>query len=160
MTAYTGSPPTFTSGQKTGVAAGLNNLRDFARAFTDARSAWTPSVTGWTLGNGTVAGVWARAGKLAMCSAVVTLGSTTTVAASLQLSVPTGTTARAITPLQAILEDVGSGYYFAPGLVDTAGKLIVGRAGTSGLMDAIASTAPFTWATGDKVRIEALWEVA
>ena len=77
---YTGSPPTFTSGQKTGVASSLNNLRDFARAFTDAWTSYDPVLTasttnptGWTQ-----TGYYMQAGKLVIARFYVAAGGSMT----------------------------------------------------------------------------------
>lgn len=88
MTAYTGNPPTFTSGQKTGVAAGLNGLRDFARAFTDPWTAWTPVLSQTGTVAGTVTCGYIQAGKLIIAhynSAVTGSGTAGTV---IELTLP------------------------------------------------------------------------
>ena len=64
MGIFSGSPPTFSLGEKTGVAAKLNTLRDFARAFTDPFSAWTPTLTQSATVTATATCGHIRAGKL------------------------------------------------------------------------------------------------
>lgn len=162
MTAYTGGMPSFSTGEKTGVSAKLNQVRDLGRAFTDAWTFVTPTITGWTLGNGTIGAKWAQAGKFVAFRAALTVGSTTTIGATLEFSVPVAakdTLPHAST--LAVLEDVGGAWYQAGSLLDVgAGKLLVRMLGTNGRMDNLGAASPFTWGSGDRVYVSALYEAA
>lgn len=88
MGIFTGTPPTFTAGQKTGVAAALNVLRDFARSFTDPWTAATPTLAqGATVTyTGTVR--YQATGKLVIMSAALAVTSSGTAGQPIQLWLP------------------------------------------------------------------------
>ena len=76
---FTGSPRTWVAGEVPTAAMFNENVRDFARAFTDAWTAYTPTVTsasnpqpsGWTQ-----TGYYMRVGKLVVARFAVIASST------------------------------------------------------------------------------------
>lgn len=125
-------------------------------ALADAWNTYTPTVSGWTLGNGTVAGRYLQFGYLIGATIDLTVGATTTVAGSyLGLTLPfalrsAGRSAR-------VVAEIGSGFYQMAG-IGWGTDLRVYALGTSGQMVAPTSTVPASWATGDEVHVEAWFE--
>jgi hypothetical protein len=56
----------------------------------DPWTAWTPTITGFTVGNGTVAGRYLKSGRNLDLELFITFGSTSAVTGSLSMSLPAG----------------------------------------------------------------------
>lgn len=164
---YTGSPPTFTAGQKTGVAAGLNSLRDFARAFTDAWTPYTPTLTASTTNptNWTQTGYYARAGKLVVARFLLTAGASVTAGSgTYRIALPAN--ARTDVPMptgSAYMYDASAGAiavtpYFT--LASTYLGLRYPATWPSGAAIDLSHNAPFAWAANDQISGQIIYEAA
>lgn len=126
-----------------------------------AWTTYTPSLTNWTLGNGTITGKWVQVGKTVFFRSVLTFGSTTTAASSApNISLPTAAIANDNTyDVQARFWHSPSMYQAAAYQVSTTvyGAFIIG---TNGVYLTPSTTTPFTWATGDQVLISGTYEAA
>ena len=110
---YTGSPPTFAAGEKSGVSAKLNQLRDAIRGFSDPWTAYTPT---WTQSatitcTGTAAHV--QVGKFVTVRFNLTASSAGTAGQPNKLTLPV--------TAKAIAAGGGSFYYFDAGTAHYAG---------------------------------------
>ena len=132
------------------TAALLNtHVRDNLKVLGDAWASWTPTLSGWTLGNGTLTGAMVRTDKLIIGRVSYTVGSTDTPSGNLVISLPaTSTMPSGIAIGQAGLLDTSSG---------NRAFRTVWQASTTTMQfsteaDArVTATVPWTWATGDAV---------
>lgn len=168
MTSWT-TPRTWTSEVLTSTLANTH-LRDNLNHLSEqiSRTGWssfTPSWSGVTVGNGTNAGYKAYAGKTTILRVEFTLGSTSAITGSVILTLPdTSVTHILRHPLGLVtFEDNGTNYY--EGIMDWASTTTAVAAyfqvtGSIITRTALSSTAPFTWATSDKILITCMYERA
>ncbi len=167
MGVYTGSGPTDpVVGNKVSVTAFGVPTSDAVQALASAWSSYTPTITGFTLGNGTVAGAYTQVGKIGWFRASLTFGSTTAAASSgcifsLPFTVIAAMAGSSFTAgLSGGYVDTGTGAYTAHcrwESTTTAGLYIIG---TNGVRTNFSTTSPFTWTTGDTLNIAGFAEVA
>lgn len=115
-------------------------------------TAYTPTVSGWTIGSGSISGLYRKIGKTLDLRGSFTLSSTTTSASPLAISLPSGMTGASQRQAgTAILRDSGGGtLYMAFALVSSGGSTIVFYE-TNADNTFVNNTNPFTWADGDSV---------
>lgn len=150
------------------VTASLLNvhLRDNFKAIGDAWGSYTPSWTGSTtnpvLGNGTIAGAYAQAGKLVFYKVTLTTGSTSTYGSGAWLfSLPVtassfSVTAAGSTGFATLYDSSGTTRYFRMAYQNST--TTVAMADMSATL--VTATVPFTWATGDSLSIQGFYEAA
>lgn len=171
MTLFTGTIPTFASGDTTTVPTNLNTLRDALKGLSEAWTAYTPTWTATTtnpvLGNGSFNGSgYLRVEKLIIGRLVLTMGSTTTygtgthsltvpvapatgVVRSLMTGCARDTSATADYPLFGVVT-AGTTTMPVKANPTTAGNPTVG----------ITSAVPFAWASTDVLTIDFCFETA
>lgn len=165
MATYTGTPATWTAGQ-TVTAANLNNeLRDPLSALSGAWNSYTPTVSTSTQGNGTTACQYLRFGKLVIGYASLTLGSTSSISTAVGLSLPVTAVGTGMPGLLvAKAYDTSAGAWYDMGVVFASTSVLdvvaVSTAGSYAVHAATSSSVPFTWATGDIVRVGFEYEAA
>lgn len=133
-------------------------------------TSWTPTWTNLSVGNGTVVAKYVRVGKWIICRLSLVFGSTTSISGDVEFTLPVTRAAIAGTPSVTFL---GSG-----GLYDSSASALwagavaavsnTGRAnirphdssGTHLKIALLSSTIPFTWAVGDEIAIQFLYEAA
>jgi hypothetical protein len=123
---------------------------------------WSPTVGNLTAGNGTTVARYRQVGKVVDFTFTFTFGSTTTISGSPNFTLP-------VTP--------NVNYIFNTGLLDSGTAWFGSFAVTSGgtcFLDlfftngtylttaggTFSSTAPFTWATNDRIVVNGSYEVA
>ena len=153
------TPPTFSAGAILTAAQMNSYLRDNFKAIGDARAAYTPTLTGWTKGNGTLTGAYIQVNKLVIGRLTYIVGSTDTIAGTPVFSLPVASLAGASGP------PLGTG-----GLYDTSAAarayrflFLVGASTFQFTTEAdtrLSPTAPWTWATGDTMWAEFCYEAA
>jgi hypothetical protein len=134
----------------------------------EAGTAFTPTLTGMTIGNGSQTHTYQQVNKLIVVHGFITLGSTSTVTADIEITLPvTGKNYGATTPVGiTYMFDNSSGVTFS-GLVlmpngSTSSVTLVTQQITSSYLarGAISSTIPMTWAVSDQIRYQYTVEVA
>ena len=154
------------------LAVGANNT--FLRAnssaatgleYAGAYTTFTPSWINLTVGNGTNTGRYLRIGNFVHVEQKLTFGSTTTIAGGTFCGFPiaANTTNNELYSGNLILIDNGVQNYFGEILmVDTSNFLLKPYlvSGTRVVQSDLSSTAPFTWAAGDIIGINYVYEVA
>jgi len=130
-----------------------------------AWTAWTPSWTNFTLGNGTLTfAKYVQIGKTVYYKIYVTLGSTSSVTGQITFSLP-------ITAKDSFSQyecangncEHGSGVYYSMGGVLLSATTIQLHiwGGSTYLNDVvISSTVPFTWASTDSFSVQGFYEAA
>jgi len=151
------TPPTFTAGAILTAAQMNSYVRDNWKAVGDAWTAWTPTLSGWTLGNGTLTGAAITVGKLVIGRVVYTVGSTDTPTGNLVISLPATSAMTSGTAIgQAGLSDTSTGNR----AFRTVWQATTTTMQFSTEADArVTPTAPWTWATGDAVLASFVIEV-
>jgi DNA-binding beta-propeller fold protein YncE len=135
----------------------------FLAAWTTYTPTWTANVGIPVIGNGTLAGRYLQIGKTVFFAINLTAGSTTTFGTAgnfwiFSLPVTASASAFAVGG-SAYVEDAGTKVYVANPRFNTTTTIVVDQTNetTSG---SVGSTMPFTWATGDILRLAAFYEVA
>lgn len=151
--------PTFSGGAVLTAAQMNQYVRDNFNAIGDAWTSYTPTLGGWTLGNGTLVGKYSQAGKLVIGRIEYTVGSTDTKAGTLIFATPVAPnlvngatcgraglfdTSAANRAFRHVFWGSASNAFFATSENDTR----------------ITPTTPWTWATGDQVFIDFEYEAA
>lgn len=153
------SPRTWVAGEIPTAATFNTHVRDNFKAIGDAWTAYTPTLSNWTLSNGTLTGAYLQAGKLVIFRILYTVGSTDTKSGGPVFSLPAATdSARAGMCIgEAFLNDVS-----AP---TRAYRRVIQNSSTGCFMASdddtrLSPTAPWTWATGDLMTIQGLYEAS
>lgn len=167
---YTGSPPTFSTGEKTGIAAKLNQLRDAIRGFTDPWTSYTPTLTATTTNptGWTQTGYYMRTGKLIACRFSIVAGASMTAGSGYyQVALPAaaassypGATAIGL----VIMSDASSGNIGQAWAQLNAGPSLVrlnyAAAYPVGGWTATNPAGPWAWAANDSIVGQLMYEAA
>jgi hypothetical protein len=160
--AWTATPKTWAAGTPVPTAAEMNaNIRDFANAFGVGTS-YTPTLGGFTLGNGTMSGRWWQIQKLVIFTATFTMGSSSNAASAAPTCTLPVTSTGGFSLLRAYFTDAGTASYAAiPFFASTTVVAAYGQ-GTNGVQVTPSTTSPFTWtpANGDSVTWQGIVEAA
>jgi len=124
--------------------------------------AYTPTLGGFTIGDGVIAGKYNQVGKRVFWEASLTFGSTTAGAsANVTFTLPVTAAATSNQPVIAEFYDVSATtYYGAVGRYSSTTVATVSSPGTAGVWTTLSTTVPFTWATGDIIYVSGSYEAA
>lgn len=116
-------------------------------------TAFTPTWTGITIGNGTTSGRYIQVGKSVFLTAIITLGSTSSVTGQVRLTLPNSWTAKTDNAPSGLcqLKDTGVAFYAGfciPGSTSITLQR-VGVTGSNTFFGSVDATNPFTWGNGD-----------
>jgi len=129
--------------------------------ISEAWASYSPSLVGWTLGNGTLTGDYMQIGKTVHVKIAYTVGSTDTQSGNPGFSFPVTPAAFDITNRQPIgiatIFDTSAGAFrHYPSAAFSTAQINVYNPDGSGL----SPTVPWTWAAGDKIVISGTFEAA
>lgn len=148
-----------------GVTSALQTQINAKLTTPGASTAYTPTLsgTGWTVGNGTVAGSYLQLGSLVYFTARFVLGSTSGKGSGIpRFTIPV--TRRTNLGENAVLYgaflDSGAAWYMAFPLFETQATVALYALGTNGVYAQTSSTVPFTWATNDEMYVSGIYEAA
>jgi len=126
-----------------------------------AWTAYTPTFTGFTLGNGSLTFAYAQIGKTVHLRGNITLGSTSAVTGPWTVSLPVNAITIAsraqIGQVTFIIADFFNGVAFA----NTASAMtlqVLNASGTYTTMRDVSATIPGTWATGSNLAVVATYQ--
>jgi hypothetical protein len=128
-----------------------------------AWTAYTPTLSVWTLGNGTITGAYCQIGKVVQFSVQITVGSTTTIGSSPTFTIPVNMSGTNPWNVRGYFRDISlgaAGIYdltARPSSLSTFGGLYTG---TNGQHLSFNATTPFTWASGDVLLLAGTYEAA
>lgn len=163
MGVFTTAALTAAVGNKISAATFWNGqVRDLILGF-GAHTSYTPTITGFTLGNGAVAGRYTQIGKWVWFEAQFTFGTTSAAAsAAPTCSLPVTAAATAVTSsmAQGVFSDTGVNSYRAIALLASTTTCAAYINGTSGLVTNCSTTTPFTWGNTDVVYWTAIYQAA
>jgi len=155
MSAYTGTLPSASLAVGAGLTAAWTQQAGGAiTALGSAHSPYTPSITGFTLGNGTVAGRYSQVGKWVWFEATFTFGTTSAAASAAptcSLPATAASTATSTALVHGLFVDTGVNTYRAIGSLASTTTCSAYINGTSGLYTNCTTTTPFTWGNTDVV---------
>ena len=156
---YVVNDPAGTPGSKKVTLANL--IKGLGAAWT----AYTPTLTNITIGNGTLDFSYLQIGKLVIVRGKFTFGSTSSISGLMTFSLPVTSVAAHNTFYQATgqIEDNGTTEYMATLTQETTTTVSVSAIGTSGTYGqrvSTSSTVPMTWATNDAFRVLFIYEAA
>jgi hypothetical protein len=155
---WTGTVPTFTTGAKL-RGVDQQTLADIATALTGVWTSYTVTLSGSAgspaIGDGTVTGKYRRLGKTVDVVIILTRGSTTTFGTGYPRFNLPATAANANHAGACTLQDVSANSFAAACHLESTTVVIPMSA--SGV---VTNTVPFTWATGDIIRITMTYEAA
>jgi hypothetical protein len=149
-----GIPSGYTSGQVV-QAVPSNNVS----AFT----AYTPTFTNFTLGNGTVDAQYIEIGKFVFVYGLVILGSTSSVTGQIQVSLPVTSATMTRQQQFATFTDTGTGNFTGNTSWGTTTLITLNALKTdSTYLSAVntSSTVPFTWTNTDQFAFGLMYEAA
>jgi hypothetical protein len=134
-------------------------------AGTGAWDSWTPTLSGITIGNGTVVAKYIQIGKTVIAAFTFTFGSSSTMGTGI-VSLPVTASANYTVTKNdlgsAVMDDAGTNYIGIVRLeTTTTVRPIVGVANATYLSGAgLSSSVPMTWATGDILTWTITYEAA
>ena len=117
-----------------------------------AWTAYTPTISGVTIGNATTTFVYAKLGKNVIVRGVCTFGSTSTVTGPLDVSLPVNNTGYSATGIVVGTSTFynGTSYFYGPivsiGQTDKFRCVAYNVSATYATGSDVSTTAPFTWA--------------
>ena len=127
-------------------------------------TSFTPTISGYTRGNGTSQARYVRLGKFVSVYVREVLGSTSSMSSSPVITLPvTASQVGAISPASVILLDAGTAYYFGNTFTTSTSSVTlraVSTTGTYAVEVGISATAPMTWTTGDEFQVTINYEAA
>lgn len=154
------TPRTWVAGEIVTAANMNTHVRDNLKAIGDPWTVYTPTVSGWSIGNGTIEGTYIEAGKLVHFRALLIAGTTTTFASTLSLSLPVtpSTNITSILGFAVLFDSSSSANLFGfTRLVSGAAQVVYNNTTATNIVGA-AGSSPWTWASGDKVEITGTYE--
>lgn len=136
------------------------------KAFIDGfgpKGTYTPTLTGFTKGNGTLDGNYMQIQNMVWFEVTFTFGTTSAAASAIPtVTLPVTADATAVNNalMRAQFIDAGTAAYLAAGRLlstTTAAAYIIG---SSGIFTTPSTTTPHTWATGDQIVWAGIYEAA
>lgn len=127
----------------------IDNSGNSRNNITHWRTTYTPTISGWTLGNGTIAGFYSRAGAMIHFTINYTIGSTDTLSGSLSLGLPFAHVNSEVVECGLMVGNRGGTIYTAVGQIPGPSATVALLRDTSG---SITNLSPATWAAGDTIR--------
>lgn len=156
------TPATWTPGEIVSAAKMNTEVRDFAAGLQATWDIYVPTVTGTTdpsIGNGVLTGRYLRLGKTIICTIVMQMGSTTTYGSG------TWTITLPVASVWASQTDVsmGSAHLFDTSATarKTGQVFNVGQSTVQIVTDSatlVGTAVPWTWATGDVLSLDLVYE--
>lgn len=162
MGLFTTASNTWAVGNKITAALLNGQLRDLINGF-GAKTAYTPTLAGFTLGNGTITGSYTQINKTVWFEATFTFGSTSAAASAVPTcTLPVTAASSAVNNALARAQfiDSGTAAYYAVGRIVTTTTCAGYVIGTNGIFNTPSTTSPFTWTTGDSIVWSGVYEAA
>jgi hypothetical protein len=151
------------------VNGGIDNTNIASGADIDVSkieasySAYTPTLGGITIGNGTAAARYVQVGKLVVVEVAFTAGSTTSFSGTITFSLPVTAASgeSASTPLGTARGTHGSSSAVGAVLEGSSTvRFVYASTWPTGTEAQWAATAPWTWGSGDTINFTAAYEAA
>ncbi len=161
---YTGTIPSSTLAVGDGLpAAWTQQVGGSLSAVESAWTSYTPTLGGFTVGNGVLDGRYIQIGKLVFYEARFTFGSTSAAAsASPTLTLPVAAQTALLYPgaNQAWFRDASAAADYVATARVASTTVTLSILGASGIIATPSTTTPFTWTTSDIVKASGHYEAA
>lgn len=144
-----------------------SNVKDGSLTLSDiAAFPYQPYTPSWTaagvapaLGNGTLTGRFYQIGKLVVCHADLTMGSTTTFGTGVyDLSLPATAGTIKYSGVTSAFDSSAGSIYLGFSRIDTTTKMAFWD--TAQPAASVTNSVPFTWASGDILSADLIYEAA
>jgi hypothetical protein len=142
----------------------MTRARDLASNILPGNwTAYTPTFTNFTLGNGTIAFAYSQIGKTIHVRGYILLGSTSVVSGSVLMTLPINAQSASGQPIvgHAKMSDSGTASYGANVILNSGAAfafVVANVSGTYPQIGGISSTVPFTWTTNDDLTFQATYQ--
>ena len=126
-------------------------------------STWTPTLTNWAIGNGTITGRYAQFGKTVHFTLLLTVGSTTSYSGTPYMTLPVSTDSADRSIFDASFQTGGTirgGYAQAVSAGDNRIYPVYADTASLGTWTNVSSSVPYTWSNGMILRITGTYEAA
>lgn len=123
-------------------------------------TAYTPTISGFTLGNGTVSGAYCQIGKTVFFHAALTIGSTTTIAAGPTFTLPVTGSGAFRGVFQSWAQDSSTGDNYRLVELNSGTLVTMSGIGTNGIFVPISTSSPFVWQTPDTIGVMGMYRAA
>lgn len=135
-----------------------------AEQLASTWNTYTPTVTNFTTGNGSVSGRFRREGTSLHFWIRIVYGTTSSVTGAMTATLPSGNTSSAAgTQVVSMLAGVGGRFYHGLGLISAGATTVAPWTSTTGAtyssMTQLAAAVPAAWANGDSWAVEGTIEV-
>ena len=157
----TATPRTWVTAEVVTAAMMNAEIRDAVNGLEAAWTSYTPTVSTWTLGNGTATGKYMQVGKTINFRINFTFGSTSVASGQVSFSLPVTSVALFSTPG----DPIGTATFRDASVpANDSGPLILSS--TTQCQPRLASLAvtgvstPWTWAAGDLISLSGTYEAA
>jgi hypothetical protein len=145
-----------------------SNWVDLYATLGGAWETYTPTVTNWTLGSGSIVGRYQRIGRFVVADIEMIMGSTTGFSSNLVISLPITAKAQSLTTRTigfCQMFDVSASFLFAGNVRQSTNNQqlipsVYDVVTTYAAPDSIISTRPFSWTNLDEISITAFYEAA
>lgn len=157
------TPRTWASGEVVSAAMFNAEIRDALLGLQAEWTAWTPNLTGFTVGNGVQTARWRRVGRTIELRYKLTAGTTSSFSGTFAVALPVAPAADYVTN-QALNGSAGL-YDSSGGVTSRQGGAVI-YAGSSSVIcvaavaGTVTNTNPWTWAAGDILSFTATYEAA
>jgi hypothetical protein len=158
--------PTSTDLLKDGALAIQTLATDIDTSVGTGLLAWTsytPTFSGFTLGNGTISFAYAQIGKTVHLRGAITFGSTSTYSGTFSFTAPVNNFSTGGSPIvgNAYFADTGTQTYL--GYVRASGASafvwnVINASGTYAFPASVTNTVPHTWANTDAIVLQATYQ--
>ena len=155
---YTRNSAASGAGDVTDLTANLSGIDN---KFNYTWTTWSPTLTGITLGNGTLVARYIQFGKCVSFLFSFVLGSTSAITGDITFTLPINAV-YSLMPCNGIFEDVGLNAYLATATIEST-KVFMRTTLTSGTNASLgfaSSTNPFTFGSLDKIVSNGTYEIA
>lgn len=137
----------------------VNDIIDHETRILAVETAWTtwsPTYSGVTVGNGTTEAYYRKYGKTVTVAYGFTLGSTSAITGDIQISLPSSSaSAPGEQALNVFFNDFAVSSYPGVAIINASTMYVraINASGTYAALATASSTIPFTWGTGDQIRV-------
>ena len=167
MGTWTTTPRTWVAGEVPTATHFNENVRDFGRAFSDAWTSYTPTLTASTTNptNWTQSGYYMRAGKLVICRFLLVAGASVTAGTGtyrIALPVNANTTIRHGASMAFCYDSSANSTALPRIYVENTAyvTLLYPATWPTGTQTSVSATAPFTWDANDEIGGGFVYEAA
>ena len=124
--------------------------------------AYTPTLTNFSNSGGVTSGFYTRIGDFCICNISITLGAAFAITGALQISLPIAWAATARVNFTGRGNPAGTSYVLTGTAVTSTQNIQLYAQGSSGAYvtyNATSATVPNTWAVGNSINLQVIYEV-